>query len=70
MNKYSGNILLVIAICGFCISSAGHTKQPNPYAIGPETIIIHAGRLLDVPGNQAKTATNHCCQGRKDRQRP
>ena len=65
MNKYSGNILLVIAICGFCISSTGHTKQPNPYAIGPETIIIHAGSLLDVPGNQAKQQQTVVVKGGK-----
>ena len=54
MNKYSGNILLIIAVCGFCISSTGHAGQPHPYAAGPETIIIHAGSLLDVPGNPVK----------------
>ena len=65
MNKYSRSILPVIAICGICISSAGHSKQPNPYAAGPETIIIHAGSLLDVPGNPAKQQQTVVVKGGK-----
>ncbi len=29
-------------------------QLPNPYAVGPETTIIHAGILLDVPGKAPK----------------
>ena len=65
MNKYSRSILPVIAICGICISGAGHSKQPNPYAAGPETIIIHAGSLLDVPGNPAKQQQTIVVKGGK-----
>lgn len=54
MNRYSRKIFLVIAICGICISNTGYAGQPHPYAIGPETIIVHAGTLLDVPGNPVK----------------
>ena len=54
MNKYSGKIILAVAACVFCISNSGYAGQSNPYAIGPETTIIHAGVLLDAPGNPVK----------------
>ena len=31
MVNYPGIILIVVTVCGFCISSAGHAGQPNPY---------------------------------------
>ena len=54
MNRYSRKIFLMIVLCGICISNTGYAGQPHPYAIGPETTIIHAGTLLDVPGNPVK----------------
>ena len=55
MNKYPGKIFLVVATCVLCISNSGYAGQLNPYATGPETTIIHAGTLLDVPGNPVKS---------------
>ncbi|MCY4283284.1 MAG: amidohydrolase family protein [Gammaproteobacteria bacterium] len=46
--------LVLIFACLFCFSSAAHAAQPPPYLPGPETLIIHAGTLLDVPGNPAR----------------
>ena len=54
MTKYSGKNFLAIAACVFCISNSGYAGQSFPYATGPETAIIHAGTLLDVPGNPVK----------------
>lgn len=61
MVKY---VFLVI-VCGFCASSAGYAGQPHPYIAGPETIIIHAGSLLDVPGNPAKQRQTLVVKGGK-----
>ena len=54
MNRYSGKIFLAVAACAFCTSNSGYAGPSNPYATGPETTIIHAGTLLDVPGNPVK----------------
>ena len=54
MNRYSGKLILAVASCVFCISSSSYAGQSHPYAIGPETAIIHAGILLDEPGNPVK----------------
>ena len=54
MNRYSGKLILAVASCVFCISSSSYAGQSHPYAIGSETAIIHAGTLLDEPGNPVK----------------
>ena len=54
MNRYSGKLFLAVASCVFCIGNSGYAGQSHPYAIGPETAIIHAGTLLDEPGNPVK----------------
>lgn len=62
MVKY---VFLVIAICGFCAGSAGYAGQSHPYIAGPETIIIHAGSLLDVPGKPARPRQTLVIKGGK-----
>ena len=54
MNRYPGKIILAVAACVFCPGNTGYAGPSNPYATGPETTIIHAGILLDVPGNPVK----------------
>ena len=47
--------LAIIFAINFGITSDGFSKQPNPYRVDPNTIIlIHAGTLLALPGRAPK----------------
>ncbi len=47
------SIFFSIQLSGL-FSNIAFAKKPNPYAIGTETTIIHAGTLLDIPGKSPK----------------
>lgn len=50
----AGYISILLKICILCFSNGLYAQQPNPYAISDDTIIIHAGTLLDIPGKKPK----------------
>jgi imidazolonepropionase-like amidohydrolase len=53
-NKLVRGVSWSLLPCFSLIFGVALAKQPYPYAPGPETVIIHAGMLLDVPGKPAR----------------
>lgn len=54
IHKIEKTVFILLQVSLLLFANTLIAKQANPYAPGKETIIIHAGTLLDVPGSPPK----------------